>query len=393
MVDLLDVPNSGPKIVFICDTITPGRGGVGDYTVALATELTRQGHTVAVASLMEHNDAQADYPFPHIQLKAAQNWAEKQTVLSAWLQKIGPDVISLQYVPYAYHPRGLPIGLSRWLKGLHTNARFHVMFHELWVAAEQGATFKNCIIGCIQKQMISRMLRMLDPVAIHTTNPVYQSLLARLNVKADLLPLFSNIQPVEQAHSPWERLQSKGFNVNADNRNTWLISELFGTLHPSWDPWPAVQLLQKAADIAQKRPALVLAGHNGPHAEVFQNEMAQRFPEITVVSTGKLDIPELSGVLRIPDFGVSASPWALSGKSSASLALLSHGVPVVFTNDTWRLRKGPTPLPTDIDGCYLNTAELPQRIADGLPTPKATTPVEGVATILYQSINTALASQ
>lgn len=376
-------------ICFLCGSIAPGRDGVGDYTAALAAELTRQGHVCAVVSLMEHEDIPAEYPFAHLRLKAAQGWEEKTRLLTPWLELHQPDIISLQYVPWTFSPRGLPFRFAGWLKKVAPGTPVHIMFHELWVAAERGASRKNCILGVIQKQIIANMLATLSPVSTHTTNQVYRELLQRIGWKAKILPLFSNIAPAKSPTPPWPLFAKIGLPTEA-SKSEWLIAVLFGTVHPSWNPQRAAVLLEDAAKLAGKKPALLLVGRAGAHGEALLKQLPVEHPRLAVAATGPLDIPALSGVLQAADFAFSASPWALAGKSSAGMTLLGHGLPLVFTDDSWRLRKGWTPLPESMDGCYLDEPSLVKRIADGLPPPKSVFTVESAVRHLYHSIDTDL---
>ncbi len=377
-------------ICFLCGSIAPGRDGVGDYTAALAAELTRQGHACAVVSLMEHEDIPADYPFTHLRLKATQSWEEKARLLKPWLEREQPDVLSLQYVPWTFSPRGLPFGLTAWLQDIAGPARFHVMFHELWVAAECGASFKNCILGVIQKRLIAGMLKKLSPVCVHTTNLVYQELLRRVGWQAKLLPLFSNITPAESPTEATALFESIGLPGDKTARRDWLIAVLFGTVHPTWDPTRAVELLEDAALLAAKRPALLFVGRSGAHGDALRERLSAEHPGLTAAPTGLLDIPALTGVLHAADFAFSASPWALAGKSSAGMTLLGHGLPLIFTDDRWRLRQGDTPLPDNLNGCYLDGPQLAQRISEGLPPPQSVFTLEAAARQLYHDLDTVL---
>lgn len=384
-----DVPDKR-KIVFLCDTIAPGKSGVGDYTVALSKALKTLGYESGVISLMEKDNPGAAPDFPVLCLSASQTWSTKASLAGEWLAKEKPDILSLQFVPYAYQSRGLPLGLSPWLNSLGQDCSWHIMFHELWVAAEKNAPLKNCVIGIIQKRLILSMLQKLDPRYIHTSNAVYQELLAREGVQAGILPLFSNFNPVTQTALPRLAFRELDFLFLEDEREHWLVACIFGTVHPQWEPRSALKLLKKAAELSGKRPALLLLGKSGPEGIKLVDAVSCQKEKIFCFKTGPLNPEPLSSLLFACDFGFSTTPWALAGKSGAAKALLAHQLPLVFTDDRWRLSGGSTPLPEGISGCYLDSPGLAQRIADGLPRPARPYMVEQAAEQLYQSIDTDL---
>jgi len=377
-------------LCFICDSLSPGQSGVGDYTAVLATALERHGHRVSVVSLMEHDSTPAALPFAHLRLEATQSWQARGVPLQTWLNKMKPDIISLQFVPYAYDRRGLPFGFASWLKRLSAGQHFHIMFHELWVAAERNASLKNRISGIMQRSLITSLLRILQPVATHTSNRVYEELLRRLGWPAQILPLFSNITPAALPLAPWRRFRSIGLPIDAGNRSGWLIAVVFGTLHPGWDVEESCYLLLQASKQCGKQAALLLVGRSGQIARELQNRLGKTFPELIIGTTGELTPEELSGVFQTADLGISASPWALAGKASAFCTLKAHGVPVVFTDDRWRLRRGVTPLPETQKGVYLLKDCSPEAIAAGLEHPDPPPSAQEVAARLHADLCHAL---
>ncbi len=73
--------------------------------------------------------------------------------LKEHLIRFKPDVISLQYVPYAFDPRGLPFGLASRLRGVgNSGVRWHVMFHEICVGLGIGPSVKHRLIGALQQR-------------------------------------------------------------------------------------------------------------------------------------------------------------------------------------------------------------------------------------------------
>ena len=129
------------KTAFLCSSLERGRDGVGDYTRRLASELIRQGHPSIAISL---NDTHISDPVFELQkiegnsvsvlrLPGTMPWQERASTARKWLDAFNPDWVSLQFVPFGFHPKGLPFGLSRHLKSIIGLRPLHWMFHELWV--------------------------------------------------------------------------------------------------------------------------------------------------------------------------------------------------------------------------------------------------------------------
>src|SRR5215210_3802535 len=129
------------KILFLCGSLEPGRDGVGDYTRRLAGELIRQGNKTFIISL---NDRYVSEVFKTIQhddataisvLRLPSNLVTKKKMQFArkWIDNENPEWLSLQYVPFSFHTKGLPFRLSKLLRGLGKGRKWQIMFHELWL--------------------------------------------------------------------------------------------------------------------------------------------------------------------------------------------------------------------------------------------------------------------
>ena len=106
------------KILFLCGSIEPGKDGVGDYTRRLCGSLMREGHQAQILSLC---DTQANSFLTEIQVVEETEVLVKRIPMAShhkqrlvWTQEtlkdLAPDYISLQYVPYSFHHKGLAFG-------------------------------------------------------------------------------------------------------------------------------------------------------------------------------------------------------------------------------------------------------------------------------------------
>ena len=234
------------RIAFICGSIEPGRDGVGDYTRRLAVECIRQGHECRIVALNDKRSAGCEtqecdgVQIDCLRLPGSLPWKERFEQAREFLSAFDPDWISLQFVPYGFHPKGIPWRLICGLKAVIAGKPLQIMFHELWIGFGAAAPLKVRCIGALQRLCISRIIQTLKPRAIHTSNATYVGLLKRVGGLATELPLFGNIPVVDLG--PESALPAQfvaaGIPSNPASRSGWLLAVFFGTLHPEWEPQP-----------------------------------------------------------------------------------------------------------------------------------------------------------
>ena len=189
------------NIIFLCGALEPGRDGVGDYSRKLAGALVQEGHQVALAAM---NDGYVSTATVGSQptdgsalsvLRVPASWSAAQRFGRAkkWIEQIKPEWVSVQFVPYAFHSKGLPYGFTQDLKSLGGLFRWHFMFHELWLDAPEQLT--QHVVAWGQRLIISRLLTAIKPEAISVSIPFNQKRLKTLGIQAKVLPLFGNIVP------------------------------------------------------------------------------------------------------------------------------------------------------------------------------------------------------
>ncbi len=128
------------KIIFICSSLEPGKDGVGDYTRRLATEIIKQGHNAFIIALNDRFISETErikqfsdnISVETLRISSVSKWTERIDVMNAFISKILPDWVSLQYVPYGFNKKGLPFSLPFNLQQLKV-AKWHIMFHEIWL--------------------------------------------------------------------------------------------------------------------------------------------------------------------------------------------------------------------------------------------------------------------
>ena len=330
------------NLVFLCGSLEPGKDGVGDYSRRLAGALVQLGHVAALVALSESEvpPKQTTEQFedgirlPVLRLHKGQSWAHKKPVLEAFINTHKPDVLSLQYVPYAFHPKGLAFGVGKQLSELKTGARWHFMFHELWVGIESEPPFKSRIYGLLQKAIIKNTLRALQPNLITTQTRLYQHLLQQMGNTVHLLPLFGNIPVATKQHSP-----------KSEER---LIFILFGGIHHSAKIEGFASWI-KGLENRQAKPEVHFVGTNGEELTPFKSVLERM--GIFYKVHGRQDAAEVSRLLSVSHIGITTTPYLLCEKSGSVAAMLDHGLPVLCIARDWQVPERSMPQATTQPVC------------------------------------------
>lgn len=305
------------KILFLAGSLEPGKDGVGDYTRALAIECARWGHETLLVSINDPWIITSVQDSALLRLGTSTPWPDRAKALQKFLRDSRPDIVSLQFVPYAFHLRGLPLALLRILRGMMGHLPVQIMFHEIWIGAQIRAPLKFRAVGFFQRKIIKTLVKSLNCRVIHTSNLVYVHLLNRNAIGAKHLPLFGSVPVVATDDSQ---------GVVNDNV---LRLGLFGSIHPEWSPDALLTQLQKLGRPIQ----LAHIGRIGPGESVWMN-LAKRYDsEIAIQRLGEQSLEDISRFFSSVHFGISTSPLSLIGKSSCVAAMLEHGLPVIVTRN------------------------------------------------------------
>lgn len=338
-------------MVILAGCLEPGRDGVGDYTHGFAVEAVAARVPVMTVALADRfvstATRQVREGVPELRLPAGTAWSDRLDRLRTELDEFDPDWISLQFVPYSFHPRGWVHGLARRLRPLlarpaqkgqrKADRQLHVMFHELWLGIGADASWKHRAEGRWQRWLILSFLRALRPSVVHTSSPMYASILHQAGVQASVLPLFGSIPldapPAEREEAEaWWIGELAAMNLPAAQRQDWWVFAVFGSIHREW--WPGDLFAALLAQPAPQRRqlALVAIGRSGAAGDEVLQRLKQDFTgKIVFRDLGEQSPTRVATVFRQLDFGISTSPWSLIGKSSAAAAMREHGVPVIVT--------------------------------------------------------------
>ncbi len=312
------------KILFCCASLEAGRDGVGDYTKRLAEELRSQGHECLLVALNDKylkpglcspgDDGAINRKTMAVRLSSNENWRRRIAVVQKMVYEFQPDWLSLQYVSFGFHHKGIPFFLPSRLSKLGKTHRWHLMFHELWNGVNLHSKSFHCLLGLFEKRIVFGLLRKLKPLICTTSNALYHHWLNCEKIDNQILPLFSNI------HS-----QADGQNFKSVTENKVAI---FGQLESEE---LGRELISAAIKMANGRSLeWRVLGLAGPKWEKVLQEKG-----ISFHNSGKLGEEELSLALRSCRFGLASTNIYRIGKSGSALAMLDNGLPLLVGRSGW----------------------------------------------------------
>lgn len=321
----------------------PGRDGVGDYIRRLAGALNQQGHQTGVLAFSDNHAVEISdssqyedgVAIPVVRLPAKVPIKKRMELSKEWIRVFEPDWISLQFVPFAFHPKGLAFGLSRHLTRLGKNHKWHIMFHELWVGMDKESGAKFAWWGWLQQKLIHSITTKLQPALIHTQTKLYQSQLSKMGFEARYLPLCSNIPNTSVPgidHNTKEPVETGFKNISF---------VIFGGVHPGA---PAESFARDAALFAMDKNiqiTLTIVGRCGQEQNRWANIWKAR--GLPVQLLGEQSTQRISEVLSASTIGISTTPIELAEKSGSVAAMQSHGLPVICVSHPWEPRNMPNP--------------------------------------------------
>jgi hypothetical protein len=338
------------RIAFIGGTLEPGRDGVGDYTRGLADECRRLGHEVLLIGLKDKFATEPDEseslegePVARVlRYPACQSIEESVAAAAKEVERFQPDWVSLQFVCYMYHQKGLCFGLAQALKPLVKGRALHVMFHETWLCREMGWGWKQQLVGNWQRWLILRLMAAFAPKVVHTSNEAYQRLLRKAGLNAEMLELFGAIPLTDEAEG-WFMEELVGRLREWPGRDKVWILGFFGAIHAQWVPDLFMSLLLETAAVQERKPVICSIGRTGEAGRKIWDDMVACYScKADFCLLEEQSTARISDYLRHLDFGIATTPYSILGKSSTAVSMLEHGAPVIVSRDDM---PGDSPLP------------------------------------------------
>ncbi|HEX8607332.1 MAG TPA: hypothetical protein VF679_01685, partial [Pedobacter sp.] len=172
------------------------------------------------------------------------------------------------------------------------------------------------------------LLQCLKPKRISTSNKLYQMVLAKANIQASIIPLFSNI-PLVTAESRFQTELFQQLKITALDRNKYSVLGIFGRLHKGYDFEKVINEELNTARAAQKELVFISFGRIGDLEEV--NRLKSLFKSsVRFCLLGELSEEEVSVALQVLDLGISCTPLEHIGKSGVYAAMRHHNVKVLL---------------------------------------------------------------
>jgi len=330
------------KIVFLCGSLDIGRDGVGDYTRRLAAQLIREGHSCEIISLNETNldmsilEKQFDdeISISVLRLSSSQSWHNRINQAKELVDRFAPDWLSLQYVPYSFHKKGLPFIIARQLLRLQTNSvKWHIMFHEIWIGVSKKSSVKHKIIGSVQRAIAQDITKTLKPSAINTSNILYRSILRNAKIEAQIMPLFSNIsKSISVVEVRDEILQRIHIDIN--DIDQYIFIGIFGTLYPKAKIDVVLNAITTDPVYDGKKFIFLSFGRVG-ESGIFQIEKLKEIfkDKIKFVILGEQSSQNISTILQMLNIGISCTPVHHIGKSGVFSAMKLHELKVYMSGE------------------------------------------------------------
>jgi hypothetical protein len=332
------------SVLFICGSLEPGKDGVGDYTRSLVGSLETLGvkgniiatHDTDVTEIVEEEQWSEGVSVPVLRIpRDTTKEARTASIVSA-LRQIDPDWVSVQFVPYSFHHKGLPLVFLRQLEVLLSPYRVHLMFHECWIGISSVSPLRHQLVGWLQRQLAKRMVRKLKPKIITTSNELYQEVLRRAKIETEILPLFSNI-PLVATGDFFDFSQSIDFPLHLAPKvlaEKYLVVGIFGTIYPQVDLIKELRKLQWSAVDSGREILLIAFGRSGESGGKRLDEVETAFDHVfPVVRLGELRLEEVARIFSILEVSISCTPRQHLGKSGVFAAMRLNDVEVIATID------------------------------------------------------------
>jgi hypothetical protein len=358
------------KVAFISTSLAAGKDGIGDYCRVLAPEFLREEHEVRllaindgfIAEPTEAMQSAGGFAIPTLRLPSEWSWRRKASRAREWLEDFGAEIIYLQFAPYSYGHRGVPLGFLAQARTLFAGRRVFVVVHELWLGGVRLTPWKQRQWGIwVQRPVFALLMKRIRPVAIVTSSPLYQLILRSSGIRARLLPIPSNIPVVDEARPGAAALLAQH---GVDPPSGWCVFGLFGEAHAGADYVDSLAPYLRDAEARGLRSALVFIGRNGRHAEAVRARLGQVYSDrLKLVVVGEQPPEMISGLIANTHYGLATSPRQLLGKSGSAAAFRAHGRPLIICHK-WVLPEY-GPWLDAVDSCYV-------RVCQGYALPAAT---------------------
>lgn len=315
------------RIAFVCGSLEIGKDGVGDYTRSLSGKLIKLGHDCVIVAIMdktvlvlreEQQIFEDSIQVNTLRIPYINGYRVNSKLAKSYLKIWNPDYISIQYVPFSFQNKGLPLFLSIFLHKMIGDFKSHIMFHELWVGMNKEVSFRLKILGSIQKLLILSFCRKLRKSLFSTHTCLYQHQLTLLGANVSILPLISNI-----------RLSL----TSAKKMNRELKFIVFGNIHAGASIDNFAAELSSFGNQYNLELKVFFVGKTGNNLDTWLNAFKRNRIYTKVLGEQPENI--ISSAFSEVSIGISSTPYLLIEKSGTVAAMRDYCLPVICVAPTY----------------------------------------------------------
>jgi hypothetical protein len=315
------------KILFVVGGLQQGADGVGDYVRRLMDGLRQQGVgsdaialNDAFVTAPEFGDLDHSDNSRFLRLPRCITWSQRVEASCRFVQERLPNFLSLQYVPFAFDPRGFSNQLAKVLPIISKGIPWHMMAHELWIDWSFPVPWRHKCLGILQKPGVKRIVNVLKPQVVHTQLEYYQRMLRSISVQSELLPLHGNI-PLSSLPDEGRHWLARIANVAEDD----FAAGFFGDILPTLDLSSLLGVIGASENTARRVFILSAGRLSSRGRSVWLRAKELIGSRASLVELGALSEREVSHYLSSLDVGLTSYPIELAKKSGGVAAMLEHG--------------------------------------------------------------------
>lgn len=303
------------KLIFLTRNYPTTICGVGDHTHHLVQQMRQRGVEVSVicfadqkATLLQDNNV---YP-------VVKKWNVKgvNAVVDV-IKHIKPDWIIVQYVPHGFHAKGLPLATLLLYNALtRLKVPIFTVFHEVKIRPER--LLKTKIFSFFQEQIAFQLSKMSSKVV--TSIDFYADYLKDFALKMTVIPISSNILPIEVSEEEKQNLREK-YDFTPDSQVVCTFGDRDVTGY-----------LEAFDKLKKDYPSLIwlICGKNSTPSVILNSRDYIRY-------VGKMSAENiyrhlvLGDVFFMPDDINANGEGGTSNKSGSLACAFSLGIPIVGT--------------------------------------------------------------
>jgi glycosyltransferase involved in cell wall biosynthesis len=317
------------NVAIICERRPTQAQGVADHAALLLEELARRDHNPALASSGPGAESWARAGHASLPLCEAWNRRGRMSAVERLCAR-GTEAVVLEYTPYLYQARGLPLGIARLPAALEAEGiRVVSLLHELYIP--WWLPPQRTLAGAVQRLAAVRIIAGSRSVGVNFVGR-HRAFLARWGRgRWEVTPSPANLPwPDRSPEVRAGRRQEAG--AGADD----LLLVLFGSPHQGLPLQPVVAALE-AMDRARVPWKLAVAG---PVTDAFLGVIRER-PRLRARTTGLgfLQEQRLSDLLASADMALFPYEDGISSRRGTLAAAWQAALPVVSTDgrntDAW----------------------------------------------------------